>query len=469
MNPAIEPQLAAPSTPTIRRFVVSPTILFIVPLLLVATAELCIALIDPPLGLATHALLLLGLTLRAGLGRDAQGRRLALALTLALLLRILSLALPLANLPQLAWYPIISAPLLVSALLVMRQLRMSRAELGLRSSNLLLQLLLMGGGLGIGAVEYALLGESQLVVAFSWNALTLLAVLLLLFTGFVEELIFRGLLQAAALTVLGRWSLLYVSLLFAALHIGYLSMPVVAFAFGVGLIFACAARWGGSIIGVALAHGLANVTLFILMPFLARQASSPVAIAIRSAIAAGTLLAVVAMAILIGRAIRQRRGARSSGLVTQPLLVSPVVLVRSSTQGQSAPLMLPAPMGHIEPNLFLTLPVPRTNSTAVRPPAAVIHPAARELGVSPAHPAPSRKLFFTALLSWPASRRHAASDRVPALPMIRALRRAAGMTYVELAQRTQLPARLLAEIEYGLRLPTQEQLGVIFQTLGVDM
>jgi uncharacterized protein len=458
MNLAIEPPLAVSPLPTTRRFVAAPVILFIVPLSLVATAELLIALVDPPLGLAIHALLLLGLTLRAGLGKDVQGRRLALALTLAPLLRILSLALPLANLPQLAWYPIISVPLLVSALLVIRQLRMSRLELGLHPGNLLIQLMLMGGGLGIGAAEYALLGESQLIVAFSWNALTLLAVLLLLLTGFVEELIFRGLLQAAALPALGRWALIYVSLLFAALHIGYLSVSVVAFAFGLGLILACAARWGRSIMGVALAHGLANITLFILMPFLARQASGPAAVAIRSAIATGTLLAISALAFWLGRMIWQRRGARSSGLVTQQLLASPTVLVRSSTHGSGAQNMLPEPMGHIEPNHSFILPVPHTNLTDGR---MIVTPVIC--------PAPSQKLFFTALLAWPASRRGPAVNHAPVVPMIRALRRAAGITYVELAQRTQLPARLLAEIEHGLYSPNHDQLGRIFQALDVDM
>ena len=62
-----------------------------------------------------------------------------------------------------------------------------------------------------------------------------------------------------------------------------------------------------------------------------------------------------------------------------------------------------------------------------------------------------------------------AANLVVAVPMIRTLRRTAGITYVELAQRTQLPARLLAEIEYGLRPPDQEQLGRIFRALDVDV
>jgi membrane protease YdiL (CAAX protease family) len=443
-------------------------------LLLVGAAELLIAQRDPAIGLAIHALLLLTLTLHAGLGHDPDGRKLALALTLAPLLRILSLALPLANLPRLAWYPVVSALLLISALIVIRQLRMSRSELGLRSDNLLIQLMLMGGGLGIGASEYALLGAPQLGVAFSWNALMLLAVMLLIFTGFVEELIFRGLLQSLALPALGRWALVYVSLLFAALQIGYLSASVVAFAFGIGLIFACAARWSGSIVGVALAHSLANVTLFILMPFLAQQAASPIASAIRAAIAIGTMLAGVALAILLGRAIWQWRAALpapTAGSVKQPLPERVGVAPASIMRGPGA---TPTLLGQNETLLIgalLTQPAPRSNPAANLAPAVpMIRSTAPGPNMTPAPgPRQSQKLLLNALLARLAPRSNPTAGRAPAVPMIRALRRGAGMTYVELGQRTQLPVRLLAEIEHGLRPPSHDQLDRIFQALGVDL
>jgi membrane protease YdiL (CAAX protease family) len=427
-------------------------------LFLVGIAELLLAMADAQIGLAIHALLLLALTLHAGLGRDADGRKLALALTLPPLLRILSLALPLASLPQLAWYPVVSAPLLLSALIVIRQLRMSRAELGLRPGNPLIQLMLMGGGLGIGAAEYVLLGSPQLVVAFSWNAITLLAVILLIFTGFVEELIFRGLLQAAALPALGRWALVYVALLFAALQIGYLSAPAIAFAFGVGLIFAYAARWSGSIFGVAAAHGLANLALFILMPFLARQAPGRTASAIRAAIAAGTTLAAVAIAILAVRAILERRATWRAGPAPKQLTTSPSVLITPPTQASLTPQM---------PRALLA---PATNATITlgsTPPDAPS--TARRPLVQPIFPAPRKRLLFTALLANPTSPSSLTSHRAPVVSVIRTLRRNAGLTYVDLALRTQLPARLLAEIEHGLRPPTHDQLDLIFQVLGVEI
>jgi transcriptional regulator with XRE-family HTH domain len=48
------------------------------------------------------------------------------------------------------------------------------------------------------------------------------------------------------------------------------------------------------------------------------------------------------------------------------------------------------------------------------------------------------------------------------------MRRKSGLTYTDVAQRTGIPARLLAEIEYGLRLPDPEQLRWIVQALSLD-
>lgn len=397
MNQVIEPQTTASSMPMNWRFVASPMIVFIVAFLLVTTAELLIALVDIRLGVTVQALLLLSLTLYAGLGHNADSRKLALVFTLVPLMCILPLVLPLANLPWLTRYLAVVAPLLVSALLVIRQVRMSRLQLGLRTGNLLHNLVLMCSGLGIGAIEYALLGTPQPLVSISWNMFIPLMVLVFIFTGFTEELIFRSLLQAAALPTLGRWSLLYVSLLFAVLQIGHLSVPVLIFALGIGLAFSCAARWSGSIVGVALAHGMANITLFILMPIMVQQATSPTALVIRSVIAASMVLTISALAIILGRSIWQRRSAQ--------------------------PASSNATMIHWLTQMFVRS-APPTNPAA---------------------------------------------NLVVAVPMIRTLRRTAGITYVELAQRTQLPARLLAEIEYGLRPPDQEQLGRIFRALDVDV
>lgn len=246
-------------------------------LALITLAELLTALGNPQLGLALHALLLIGLALHGALARSKTTRNMVLALTLAPLIRLLSLSLPLTRLPQISWYPVVAVPLLLATWVVIRQVGATRRELGLTRGQLPLQLALMSGGLALGVIEFLILRPSPLLATFSWSALVLAGITLLISTGFTEELIFRGLLQTTARPALGRWSLLYVALLFAVLHIGYLSAFDVLFVFIVGLIFGWIVRLGGSILGVTLAHGLTNIILFLILPSLSPSAAEATA------------------------------------------------------------------------------------------------------------------------------------------------------------------------------------------------
>jgi membrane protease YdiL (CAAX protease family) len=337
---------------------------------MITLAELLTALVSAELGLAIHALLLIGLTIRGATWQSGAERRLALTLTLAPLTRLISLAMPLTNIPQLAWYPIVATPLLIAAWIITRQLRVSRADLGLRPGNLPLQLMVMGCGMAIGVAEYVILRPAPLITGLSWNSFALAALVLAIFTGFAEELIFRGLLQSAAVPALGRWALVYVSLLFGTMHIGHLSLLDVVFVFGVGLLFAHIVRWGGSILGVSLAHSLTNITLFLIMPYLVEHPTAAVTTIAPWVAWGGIAITIVAVDILMLRAAMKQPAAQSE-------------------------------------------PLTATN--------------------------------------------------------IRALRRSAGLTYTELSQRSGLPVRLIAEIEYGLCSFQPEHLRRIADGLGVTL
>jgi len=231
-------------------------------------AELLTTLGNPQIGLVCHGLLLFGLILYGALAQPGPERNLALALTLLPLIRLISLSLPLTRFPQLFWYPFVAIPLFAALLVTKNFLQISRKELGLFSDDLVLQLMIGVCGIGLGAIEYVILTPDSLIPSPALGMFIAAALILVVFTGFIEELIFRGLLQTLAPVVMGRWALYYVSMLFAIMHIGYSSAPDLIFVFLVGLLFAFIVSWRGSILGVTLAHGLANVTLFLIMPYL---------------------------------------------------------------------------------------------------------------------------------------------------------------------------------------------------------
>lgn len=283
------------ATMTLSRLAASPRLVFWLYLVLIGAAELLTAVVSTPAGLLLHAALLITLTLHGSLAEDRRQRALALALLLAPLIRLLSLTLPLLRVPQIAWYPLVSLPLMVAMLVVIRQCGVTRGELGLRRGRLGLELLMIGFGFGLGAVEYTILRPDPLVARAEWLPLLLASLSLLVFTGFTEELLFRGLTQSATLPVIGRGALVYGALLFGVLHIGYLSLVDFAFVVAVGLIFGALVLRTGSILGVTLAHGSTNITLFLLMPLAAADQTSVFAAVTWLLVWAGTVAGSVAM------------------------------------------------------------------------------------------------------------------------------------------------------------------------------
>jgi hypothetical protein len=235
-------------------------------LLAIATIEALTLLYHVWAGLVLHTLLLVILTLHSGLGRNDSARKLSLTLTLVPLIRLLSLSLPMLRLPLSSWYLLISLPMLLATWVVVQQTGLPRQVLGLHSPRKVFHVMMMSGGLGLGALKYLVFQPLPLAEPFTETRLLWLYLLLIFLAGFTEEVIFRGLIQAAAWPVMGHRALLYSAAVFAVLHIGYLSVPVVLFAFFVGLLFGQIVRWSGSILGAALLHGVMDVMMLIVLP-----------------------------------------------------------------------------------------------------------------------------------------------------------------------------------------------------------
>ena len=240
-------------------------------LLLLSVAESLIALEAPQPGMILHGVILATLLLHASIVKRVDERRFLRAMALAPLIRLLSMTLPLALFQVTFWYVVVGVPLLIASLLVARIAGITRSMAGLTLRALPEQVLIGLSGFALGYLEYLILRPAPLVASLSWELLWLPALILLVFTGFLEELIFRGLLQAAAMQHLGRFGMPYVAVTFAVLHLGYRSALDILFVFVVGLIFGSIVRRRGTILGVSLAHGLTNVALYLVFPFILTQ------------------------------------------------------------------------------------------------------------------------------------------------------------------------------------------------------
>lgn len=239
----------------------------IIYLLAITGAETTTVFFTPLWGIISHIIILVALILHSALTSEHRYQQLVLSLSLVPLVRIMSLSMPLSGIPQIWWYPIIYAPLFVAAVVVIRLTGYRARDVGLTFRLLPLQLAMALTGFLFGVAEYFILAPEAMVTAFTWQQIWLPALLLLVCTGFTEEFIFRGVLQRTAVEVFKGWGIVYVSLLFAVLHMGFLSWIDVAFVFVVALFFSWVVKRTGSLLGVTLSHGITNITLYLVFPF----------------------------------------------------------------------------------------------------------------------------------------------------------------------------------------------------------
>jgi uncharacterized protein len=226
------------------------------------------------LGLSLYAALFMAMILDAANIKDKIQSKFVLSLALVPLIRIFSLILPLTQIPQIWWYPLIYAPLLAAAVAMAYILDYRPSDIGLSLRNWPRQLLIPFLGFGLGFLEYSILAPQPLVAGLTWHNALLPAVLLFVSTGVVEELIFRGVLQKSAGDFLEGRGIVYVAVIFAILHVGWAVGPgatswamfELVFVFGVALLFGWIVKKTGSLLGVILCHGVINVVLFIIMP-----------------------------------------------------------------------------------------------------------------------------------------------------------------------------------------------------------
>ncbi len=241
-----------------------------------ATAELVTTFVHPIAGIALHAVILSALILAAGLSAEAeQGpgsthtSRLLYSLTIVPLIRILSLSMPLSQFDPVLWYLMAGLPVFLAALVVIGPLGLRPASIGLRLSRSPLQPAVLALGFALGFFEYQILRPQPLIAELTLVDFALPALILLVATGFLEEFLFRGILQTTASPSLGGgFAVIYVSLVFAILHIGYRSATDVLFVLAIALIYGWVVRRTGSIMGVSMSHGITNIMLFLVVPFI---------------------------------------------------------------------------------------------------------------------------------------------------------------------------------------------------------
>lgn len=208
--------------------------------------------------------------LQSIISKKADLSSLLIVLTLAPLIRILSLVMPLVHFLRIQWFTIISIAVYLSIIIIIRQQKLALKDHGLRwpkRKHLPIEIGIALIAIPFGVMEYLILRPAPLISTFSAGDILVAILILFIGTGLLEEIIFRGLLQKKTVDMMGAWQgMLFVTILFAVLHIGNLSFLDVLLVFFIGGLYGVVVYKTKSIIGVTVSHTMVNIMLFIVCP-----------------------------------------------------------------------------------------------------------------------------------------------------------------------------------------------------------
>jgi hypothetical protein len=217
--------------------------------------------------------LLLAIALHAYNVPPGPERTFFLALWLAPLTRIYGLAQPYAGLSPLAWWAATAVPMVVAAIVALRLGGLTAKEAGLVPTphEVPVAVLLVPVGLVVGILIYLLAGPRALGRELESANLALVALVVIVNPGLVDEVVFRGVLQRASLGALGSGlgiaytSLLYALIVPAGLASG--SLTAIVLTFCIGLLLSLVTARTGSILSAAVAHASLALGLFVVAPY----------------------------------------------------------------------------------------------------------------------------------------------------------------------------------------------------------
>ncbi len=233
-------------------------------------AELSVTYFNKEIGLVLETVILFALLLNSSFNVSYNFSVLLRSMMILPMIRIIGLSIPLMQIQPLYWFPIIAIPLFAAVYTIMKSQGLTRKHVGLIWGNKKIQFLVALTGIFLGTIEYIILQPKPLIATLDPITLITASIILIVSTGLAEELLFRGILQKNAENVYGMaMGLLYTSLLFTALHIGWNSFYDLIFVFSVALFYGYTFQKTRSIVGVTLTHGLSNTFLFLIIPFYA--------------------------------------------------------------------------------------------------------------------------------------------------------------------------------------------------------
>jgi membrane protease YdiL (CAAX protease family) len=192
------------------------------------------------------------------------------SLLLLLLLRIVNIAMPQFFTNTLLWYSLIYGVMFLPIYFIIKNQRITTTELGLdfRRLHIYLPFALLIGTVA-ALFERRIINPLPFIENINISSLFTLTIIMFVFVGAVEELIFRSILQTRLEKALGLKSgILLSGALFGIMHSSYGILNEILFATIFGIILSYIFQRTRSFPFILLIHGSANVLLFGFLPII---------------------------------------------------------------------------------------------------------------------------------------------------------------------------------------------------------
>lgn len=240
----------------------------LLPLLAIFIAEAFFFLKYFQVGMYIHIVTLIALSLTACRIQDIDTSNLLQVLALLPLFRILNNTMPIFFTQTLYVFPFIYGPIFISMYYLAKHQKFTRQELGLSYGKIYLYLpLSIIFGLVLGKIEYSIITVESMIPVPNMQNILIFSIIMIVFTGFAEELLFRSIIQTRLEQVIGSaGGLVITSLLFGAMHSGYGTVYEIIFTASAGFFLGYLFQKTRSLIFIAVTHGMINIFLFGLLP-----------------------------------------------------------------------------------------------------------------------------------------------------------------------------------------------------------
>lgn len=190
------------------------------------------------------------------------------SLTLLILLRMVNLSVPQFFTNTLIQYPMIYGVMFLPIYMTIKNQQISLNDAGINFGKLYIYVpIAIMVGIIAAIIEYGIIGPVALIEKMRFSDIALISIVMFIFIGITEELIFRSILQTRLEKILGlRYGLLLTGGIFGMMHGSYKMLDEVLFAIVFGIVIGYIFQKTRNLLFVSSIHGTTNVVLFGILP-----------------------------------------------------------------------------------------------------------------------------------------------------------------------------------------------------------